>query len=96
MPWIVLAAPLSEEVFFRVYMFRFLSQRVGVLTGILVSSASFALIHLNLSGFFVYLAVGGVFALIYRRTSNIWAPISAHVTYNGILMILTSVLGVDG
>jgi len=85
-PWVVLAAPIAEEVFFRGYLFRFLAQGAGFPAGFLISSALFALVHLNLSGFLVYLAVGCIFALVYTRTDHILAPITAHVAYNGALM----------
>jgi membrane protease YdiL (CAAX protease family) len=92
LPWFVVFLPLSEEFFFRGYLFRFLAQRAGFPTGFLVSSALFALVHLNLSGFLVYLAVGCMFALVYSRTASLLAPISAHVVYNGIVLLVGTVL----
>lgn len=86
-PWIVLAMPIAEEVFFRGYLYRFLAQRVSFPAGLLTSSVLFAVVHMNLSGFLIYLGVGMVFALAYRRTSNLMTPITAHVTYNGLLVL---------
>lgn len=93
-PWVVLAAPISEEVFFRGYVFRFLSNRAGFLAGLLISSSLFALVHLNFSGLPIYLTVGAVFALIYTKSSSLLAPITAHVAYNGILLLGFAIYGV--
>lgn len=87
-PWIILAAPVAEEVFFRGYLFRFISQGAGFPAGFLTSSVLFAAVHLNMSGFLVYLAVGCAFAVVYTRTSRLLAPITAHVVYNGVLVAL--------
>jgi membrane protease YdiL (CAAX protease family) len=94
-PWVVIAAPIAEEVFFRGYVFRFLSGRAGFLAGLLISSGLFAVVHLNLSGVPVYLTVGAVFALIYARSSSLLAPITAHVAYNGILLLGLAIYGVQ-
>ena len=93
-PWIVLAAPVSEEIFFRGYVFRFLSARAGLAAGVLVSSLLFAAVHLNLSGVPIYAAVGAIFAFTYLRSSSLLSPIAAHVAYNGVLLAGAAVFGV--
>jgi len=93
-PWVVFAAPISEEVFFRGYVFKFLSRKAGFVAGLLISSGLFAVVHLNLSGLPVYLVVGAIFALIYSRSSNLLAPITAHVAYNGILLLGVAIYGI--
>ncbi|HKQ62662.1 MAG TPA: CPBP family intramembrane glutamic endopeptidase, partial [Candidatus Polarisedimenticolaceae bacterium] len=90
-PWLVLVGPFAEEVFFRGYVFRFAAQRGGVGAGYAISSILFGLVHLNLSGFFVYVAIGCVLAAVYRRSESLIAPITAHTLYNSIV-VLSSVL----
>jgi membrane protease YdiL (CAAX protease family) len=85
-PWLVLIVPLSEEVFFRGYMFRWLSERAGDPTGFGVSSLAFALVHFNPVGIPVYFSVGLIFAWIYKRTGSLLAPAVAHVVYNTIVL----------
>jgi membrane protease YdiL (CAAX protease family) len=85
-PWIVLIVPVSEEVFFRGYMFRLLARRAGVLTGFLLSSLTFALVHFNPSGFVIYFGIGMALAFIYRRTGNLVAPVAGHVVHNSITL----------
>lgn len=86
-PWILVAVPLSEEVFFRAYVFRFVASRVSVPAGLLFSSLMFAAIHLNPSGILIYFAVGLILALVYVRTRSFLAPFVAHATYNGLVLI---------
>ncbi len=85
-PWILLLVPLSEEVFFRAYVFRFVTDRAGLLVGLGISSAMFAVIHLNPSGILIYLVVGLLFAVVYARMKSLAAPVAAHATYNGLVL----------
>ena len=87
-PLFVLLAPLAEEVFFRGYVLRRIAGPGGVAAGLAVSSVLFALVHFNASGLLVYLAVGLVFGLVYLRTASLVAPVTAHVTYNGLVLSL--------
>jgi membrane protease YdiL (CAAX protease family) len=85
-PWMVVIVPVSEEIFFRAYVFRMLSQRAGLAAGLAISSIMFAAVHFNPSGFFIYFAIGMVLAYVYRRTSNIAAPIAGHVVHNSLVL----------
>ena len=93
LPWILVVIPLSEEVFFRGYVYRFLAERAGFPAGFLASSVLFSLVHFHLSGFLIYLAVGCAFALVYARASNLLAPVVAHVTYNAIAVVFQLFFG---
>ncbi len=92
-PFVVLAAPVSEEIFFRGYVFGHLERRAGWILAIGVSSLMFAAVHLNLSGLPIYIAVGAIFALGYAKTRNLVTPIVAHVVYNSILLVFTAITG---
>jgi membrane protease YdiL (CAAX protease family) len=85
-PWMVVIVPVSEEIFFRAYVFRTLSQRTGLAAGLVISSIMFAAVHLNPSGFFIYFAIGMVLAYVYRRSSNIAAPIAGHIVHNSLVL----------
>ena len=84
LPWVVLLAPCAEEVFFRGYMFRFLSERAGSRVAYPLSAGCFSLIHFNPTGIVVYFVVGLLFAWACRRTATLAAAIAAHVVYNGV------------
>ena len=95
-PWIVVAAPIAEEVFFRGYMFRFMEQRLGFRAGLLLSSAVFATIHLNPSGLPVYMVIAVVMALVYRYSGNLLSPIVAHATLNGTVLLASAFVPASG
>jgi len=90
-PWVVLIAPISEEVFFRYYVFRFITAHAGLPVGLVVSSLMFAMVHLNPSGILIYLVIGCVLAWVYQRTGRLIAPIAGHITLNAIVLISTGI-----
>jgi len=87
-PWLVLIVPVSEEVFFRGYMFRWLLERAGAPIGFAVSSIAFAVMHRNAVGFPIYVGVGLVLAWVCRRSGGLLAPIAGHVAYNSIVLVV--------
>jgi membrane protease YdiL (CAAX protease family) len=89
-PWVVVIAPISEEIFFRFYIFRFIARGAGFPAGVIASSLMFTVIHFNPSGFLIYLGIGCVLAWVYHRTGRLIAPIVAHATLNGIALLLSS------
>jgi membrane protease YdiL (CAAX protease family) len=90
-PWIVLFGPIAEEVFFRRYAFRAIRRALGMPGGILVSSALFAMVHFNPSGFLVYMSIGVVLAWVYERTGRLLAPVVGHVTVNAVVLLVATV-----
>jgi len=89
-PWVVLAAPVAEELFFRFYMFRFIVEKAGLPTGLVVSSLFFSVNHFHSPGLLIYLGIGCVLAWVYHRTGRIVAPIVGHATLNAIVLISTA------
>jgi hypothetical protein len=92
-PWLVLVGPLSEEVFFRGYAFRYIAQEAGYPAGLLISSALFATIHFNASGFLVYLSIGCTLAWVHHRTNHLLAPVAGHVVSNAVALVSSVLLG---
>ena len=86
-PWVVLVAPLSEELFFRHYVLRFISTHAGLSSGVVLSSLMFATIHFNASGLLIYLGIGVIFAWVYQRTGRILASVVAHATLNAVVLV---------
>jgi uncharacterized protein len=92
---IVAAAPLSEEIFFRGFMFGGLRRRLPMWAAALIAGAVFGLLHYtgpDSIGVVPQLAVLGVLlAWLYERTGSLWPPIILHVANNGLALIaLTS------
>lgn len=96
--WIsaVILAPFAEEVFFRGYLFRAMAMRKGLLKGLIYSSVIFGAMHIfgytvNLAPF-LPIAVGSVLlALGYRRSGNLWVPMTAHAVNNFVAALALTI-----
>ncbi len=88
----VLLAPVAEELLFRGLLHRALRRRRGVLAATLLSSALFAVVHLDVAlsqplALVGLLLVGIALALAYERTGGLLVPIVAHAAYNGTALL---------
>lgn len=84
---VTVMAPLSEELFFRGFLFRALKGSAGLWVAAIVSGVIFGAIHLGSSpiGFVVPLMVFGFgLALLYQATGSLWPPIVLHAINNSI------------
>jgi membrane protease YdiL (CAAX protease family) len=91
-PWLfplaaVAIAPFTEEVFFRGFVFAGFRQRYGWRKAAIISSAIFALIHLQPLAAPPLFLLGFLFAYIYHRSNSIWLPILMHFLVNSLAMI---------
>lgn len=90
----VVVAPLVEEVIFRGVLFRALADRINLPFGLVLSSAVFAGIHIEvvasqpfaLAGLFT---VGFLLAWAYHLTGNLMVAIIGHAVFNAISLGLT-------
>lgn len=87
-----IAAPISEEIAFRGFMFRGLSQSfVGPEGAIVLTSVAFAMIHAEyplLARFWVFLA-GLVLGYFRWRTSSTWLAVIVHSAANMFVFLNT-------
>lgn len=89
----VVMAPLVEEVLFRGLLFQSLRRRVGMWPAALLSTAVFAVVHVEiilsqpvaLAGLF---ALGTFLAWAFHRTGSLVVPIVGHAVFNGISVLL--------
>ncbi len=86
---IVVIAPLSEELFFRGFLFRAVEAFSHPWVAVAVSGLAFGLVHLNVSVLLPFWAIGALFAWIYRVTGSIWTPIVTHAIFNGVSFAVT-------
>ena len=80
----VVVAPVVEEVFFRGFVFAGLCRRYDWRKAALISSALFALIHLQPTAFLPIFILGYIFAYLYHRSDSIWPAIVMHVSTNAL------------
>ena len=81
----VFVAPIVEELFFRGFLLHRWARRWGTPTGVVASSALFAVLHGEWIGHFLF---GVVMAALYLRTRRLWMPIVAHAINNGLVALL--------
>lgn len=80
-----IGAPITEEIFFRGYMFGKFKAQGHVGLGIVVSSFLFGAVHFSDPYNVPAIALYGVFlAWLYHRTRSLLAPIVAHAVNNGV------------
>lgn len=80
---IVVVAPVVEEILFRGFLLHRWAARWGTTTGVLLSSAVFAILHVELVGHFIF---GVAMAALYVRTRSLWVPIAAHAANNAFAL----------
>lgn len=88
----VVVAPVTEELVFRAGLYRFLLARTAPWLATAISAALFALLHFNLLSFVPLVALGAIFALVYRRTGRIVVPMLAHALFNLNTIVLVLAL----
>lgn len=88
---------IVEEVFFRGFCLRQFQGRGLEIPGLLFTSIVFGLVHYSgqtsVSVPILLSFVGMFFGLFYLKTGNIWYSISAHVSYNSIMLLIAYIKG---
>ncbi len=92
---IVVAAPISEEIFFRGFIFGGLRRRLSFGTAALISAAIFGVFHYTGAGSLSVLPqlafLGFALAWVYEETGSIYPTMAIHVTNNLLaFIVLTS------
>ncbi len=83
----VVAAPIGEELFYRGLVFSGLAAW-GFVPAAVVSSALFALSHLDAGSIIPFTALGMTMAWLYWRSGSLWDAIAFHVLFNLLSFIL--------
>lgn len=79
----VLAAPIFEELLFRMGLYSLMRRRFGKKLSVLICTLVFAAMHgYSIQGFCACLTGGLLFMLIYVSTGNIWYSIVTHMVCN--------------
>ncbi len=94
-PWPLLVvaalfvAPVTEELFFRGFVFGGLRSRLDFPLASALSALIFALVHLMPVSSPPLFLVGLATATLYERNRSLAPALTAHVTYNGIALLAT-------
>lgn len=83
-----LAAPVAEEIMYRLFTFLPFKDRWGVWGGAIASSAVFALMHFNVYWLAEMMVVGTGLALLYYYTGSLFSAIVAHSFINTTKMLM--------
>jgi len=79
---IVFGAPITEEIFFRGFLFGGTRPLTGALLAALITGFIFSLAHYNPGLILPFTAVGAMLALSYHRSGSLFVPIGAHFLFN--------------
>ncbi len=86
---VTLIAPLSEEIFFRGFLYQAFKKSWGVNAGLFLSSFLFAAVHLEIYSFIPIMIIGWLLAYVFEKTKSLMPAIFLHGVYNlALIMIL--------
>ena len=88
----ILLAPAAEECFFRGILYPTIKQAGYPKLAFWLTSIAFAAIHQNLAAFIPLMVLAMLLILLYERTNNLVAPISAHATFNAVQLAMMFIL----
>jgi membrane protease YdiL (CAAX protease family) len=77
-------APAGEEILFRGILYPTIKQAGFPKLALWVTSLAFAAIHLNIETFVPLLVLALLLTLLYEKTNNLLAPITAHAVFNAV------------
>ena len=81
---IIAAAPITEEVIFRGFLFSALRENLGPRRAIVLSALVFALVHGSRLAMLPIFLLGLLLAWSFHRTKTLAAPIAIHMTHNAM------------
>ncbi|AGB40717.1 CAAX amino terminal protease family [Halobacteroides halobius DSM 5150] len=89
---IVIIAPISEEIFFRGFIYSYCKSKLGITKGILLNGVIFGLAHFSIWVFIPTFLGGIILAWIYERTNSLYSSILAHGVWNLIIVLLIFII----
>lgn len=84
---LTLGAPLGEELFFRGLLVDLWEERFGTKKAIFFAALIFALLHFYVLQFIPVLIAGILLGVLFIRSKNVFIPIIAHATANGLVLL---------
>ena len=84
----MVAAPVLEELLFRVFLFNLLRQKLGLMPASVLSSILFGIYHGNAVQMAYAFCMGMAFSLLYDHDHRIPVPIILHASANAAVYFL--------
>lgn len=88
-------APISEETYFRGFLYPALRKRMGRIPALIIANSFFGILHFDLLRF-IPITLGGIWlTILYERTGTLYTSIIAHAVWNALmigLVFLTSTM----
>lgn len=81
-------APAGEEALLRGIVYGQMRKHLGVIASMVVSSATFALMHGNLVQISATLLLGALLALVFELTQRLWTVVALHVLFNLMALLI--------
>jgi hypothetical protein len=85
---VAVIAPLTEEIFFRGFLYAGLRTRVGMPKAMLISTLFFTALHFSVDAFIPIFVLGLFLAWVYEKTGSLYPGILLHAANNGIALIV--------
>jgi len=83
---IVVIAPITEEIFFRGFLYSAFRDKLGVTYGVIISSTIFAAVHVIPLLFVPLFIIGAALALLFEQKRSLVAPILMHALNNAMAL----------
>jgi membrane protease YdiL (CAAX protease family) len=80
----VIVAPITEEIYFRGFVYNILKKWSGVLPAAIASSFFFSIVHTSLTQAIPLFLFAMVQCWAYEKARSLWLPITLHMLFNGI------------
>jgi membrane protease YdiL (CAAX protease family) len=84
---VAVVAPIAEELLFRGVVYRWIAERFGMWTGLLVSSLIFSCVHGILALILPLFVVGCLLAWLYEKSGSVLPCIVMHGVFNGMMLL---------
>lgn len=87
-----IVAPITEEIFFRGFLFKGLREKYGWVNALMFSSIIFALFHGQIATLIPTFLLGTLFAYMYQRTESVYPGMILHFIVNtmGVVVLLAA------
>ncbi|MCL0102298.1 CPBP family intramembrane metalloprotease, partial [Dehalococcoidia bacterium] len=83
---VIIVAPITEEIFFRGFVFGGLNRNIGFVAATIVSAGLFALLHVHPMVYVPIFLIGLLLAWVYARSGSLWTSIHLHMAYNATII----------